>query len=350
MFKKLFIFSMDCLMTDGPGNRSGNTNNLLPGSLLTLYRIRRELGYLLVGWLSGNSEEKGSTDISTQSKDLMQRLTVEGINLDDTISGSTQDLELTLLRKYSRPEYDLENSIVLFSRSTELNTLKEPGSQLLFRGTTFSDPGIPAVENWIDMFTKVQEKGRSARTHRKTGETDIRVNLQLDGSGESEISTGLGFFDHMLEQLGRHGGINLSVDASGDLQVDEHHLIEDTAIALGQAFRKALGDKSGIERYGYVIPMDDALAQVAIDFSGRSWLVWETSFKREKIGEVPIEMFQHFFKSFSDNAGCTLNIRAEGQNEHHKIEAIFKAWARAIKMAINRTGSPAQIPSTKGVL
>jgi imidazoleglycerol-phosphate dehydratase / histidinol-phosphatase len=189
---------------------------------------------------------------------------------------------------------------------------------------------------------------RTAIVNRKTNETNINIELNLDGSGKSSIKTGLGFFDHMLDQLARHGGLDLSIQVKGDLHIDEHHTIEDTALALGEAFLQALGDKRGIMRYGFLLPMDDCLAQVAIDFGGRPWLVWDAKFNREKIGEMPTEMFLHFFKSFSDTAKCNLNIKAEGENEHHKIESIFKAFAKAIKMAVKIEGD--QLPSTKGVL
>ena len=188
------------------------------------------------------------------------------------------------------------------------------------------------------------------KIQRKTKETDIAIKLNLDGEGKTDINTGLPFFDHMLDQLGRHGGLDLDIQVKGDLEVDEHHTIEDTAIALGSVFHTALGDKLGMERYGYTLPMDDCLAQVAIDFGGRSWLVWDAAFKREKIGDMPTEMFLHFFKSFSDGARCNLNIKAEGTNEHHKIEAIFKAFAKAIKMAIARNPDHMVLPSTKGQL
>ena len=185
---------------------------------------------------------------------------------------------------------------------------------------------------------------------RTTKETDIKIALTLDGTGKSAVDTGLGFFDHMLDQLARHGQLDLDIKVKGDLHIDEHHTIEDTALALGEAFSRALGDKRGIERYGFCLPMDDCLAQVAIDFGGRPWLVWEAEFKRERIGEVPTELFFHFFKSFSDTAKCNLNIKAEGQNEHHKIEAIFKAFAKSIKMAVKKDLSNNQLPSTKGTL
>ena len=191
---------------------------------------------------------------------------------------------------------------------------------------------------------------RAVRLERNTKETKINIDLNLDGAGKSQIDTGIAFFDHMLDQLARHGGVDLNIKTNGDLEVDEHHTIEDTAIALGETFARALGDKKGIERYGFTLPMDDALAQVALDFGGRSWLVWEAEFKREMIGQIPTEMFYHFFKAFADGAKANLNIKAEGTNEHHKIESIFKAFAKAIKMAIKRDADKMILPSTKGTL
>ncbi|MCE3007284.1 MAG: imidazoleglycerol-phosphate dehydratase HisB [Bacteroidetes bacterium] len=204
--------------------------------------------------------------------------------------------------------------------------------------------------DWQLLLDRTPRYGRIAEVHRQTSETDIRVRVNLDGSSQHKIDTGLGFFDHMLEQLARHGGIDLEVRVTGDLHIDEHHTIEDTALALGEAFKKALGDKRGLYRYGFLLPMDEALAQVAIDFGGRPWLVWDAAFKREKIGDMPTEMFFHFFKSFSDAAACNLNMQVTGENEHHKIEALFKAWAKAIKMALTQDPHSTAIPSTKGTL
>src|SRR5690606_7175620 len=204
--------------------------------------------------------------------------------------------------------------------------------------------------SWKTVYEFLKLGGRKIVHTRKTNETDIHIELNLDGSGISEMNTGLAFFDHMLDQLARHGGVDLKVVTKGDLHIDEHHTIEDTGIALGEAFLQALGDKRGLARYGFCLPMDDCLAQVAIDFGGRNWLVWEADFKREKIGEMPTEMFSHFFKSFSDGAKANLNIQATGTNEHHKIEAIFKAFAKAIKMAIKRDVENMQLPSTKSLL
>lgn len=215
--------------------------------------------------------------------------------------------------------------------------------------------GLTAVceavtDDWWKVAEIVCAGTRRVAIDRRTSETDIRVALNLDGTGRTDIHTGLGFFDHMLDQLGRHSGVDLTVTVEGDLQVDEHHTIEDTAIVLGEAFAQALGDKRGIARYGFSLPMDDALCRVALDFGGRSWLVWKADFRREKIGDMPTEMFYHFFKSFSDAARMNLYIEADGINEHHKIEGIFKALARALKMAVKRDVTDDRLPSTKGVL
>jgi imidazoleglycerol-phosphate dehydratase/histidinol-phosphatase len=204
--------------------------------------------------------------------------------------------------------------------------------------------------NWNEVSTFLFAGERQARVARKTRETDIVVELNLDGNGITDISTGLGFFDHMLDQIGKHAGIDLTVKTVGDLHVDEHHTIEDTAIALGEALLKALGDKRGVERYGFCLPMDDCLCSVALDFGGRPWIVWDCQFTREKVGDVPTELFFHFFKSLSDSARMNLNIKAEGENEHHKIEGIFKAFARSVKMAIRRDIYKFDLPSTKGML
>lgn len=205
-------------------------------------------------------------------------------------------------------------------------------------------------ESWQEIYEFLRKGNRSAEIKRKTNETDIYINLNLDGTGKSNITTGIKFFDHMLDQIARHGQMDLELSVTGDLEVDEHHTIEDTAIALGEVFSKALGNKLGIERYGFCLPMDDCLAQVAIDFGGRNWLVWESDFKREMIGQMPTEMFFHFFKSFTDGAKANLNIKAEGTNEHHKIEAIFKAFAKAIKAAVKQDPEKMILPSTKGML
>jgi imidazoleglycerol-phosphate dehydratase/histidinol-phosphatase len=228
----------------------------------------------------------------------------------------------------------------------------ELGNDELSRGelANLDDTIALRTTDWEDIYRHLRLENRTATVHRTTKETDIRIELDLDGTGRTNIDTGLGFFDHMLDQLGRHSGCDLNVKVKGDLDIDEHHTIEDTAIALGEAFRQALGDKLGIERYGFYLPMDDALARVGIDFGGRPWLVWDCSYRREMIGDMPTEMFHHFFKSFSDGAKCNLNIKTEGENEHHKIEATFKGLAKSIKMAKRRDVENMRLPSTKGML
>jgi imidazoleglycerol-phosphate dehydratase/histidinol-phosphatase len=259
-----------------------------------------------------------------------------------------------MLTEYFSPDVDLVNSYVIGDRITDVQLAKNLGSKaILFLDSTKVNPSeLPmsctVTNSWKEIATLLTQPNRVATVHRKTNETDIQIQINLDGNAKSQIETGLGFFDHMLDQLARHGGIDLSVQVRGDLHIDEHHTIEDTALALGEAFLQALGNKRGIMRYGFLLPMDDCLAQVAIDFGGRPWLVWDAKFSREKIGEMPTEMFLHFFKSFSDTAKCNLNIKAEGENEHHKIESIFKAFAKAIKMAIKIEGT--ELPSTKGVI
>jgi len=268
-----------------------------------------------------------------------------------------------LLTNYFSEEYDLAHSFVIGDRLTDVELAKNLKSQAIFindtqLGTneiTVSKIDLTPVialetNDWQEIYEFLKLKERSASTIRNTNETKIKVDLNLDGTGKSEIDTGIAFFDHMLDQIARHGQLDLNIKVTGDLEVDEHHTIEDTAIALGEVFAEAIGNKLGIERYGFCLPMDDCLAQVAIDFGGRNWLVWEANFKREMIGKMPTEMFFHFFKSFTDGAKCNLNIKAEGTNEHHKIEAIFKAFAKAIKMAVKRDTEKMVLPSTKGLL
>jgi imidazoleglycerol-phosphate dehydratase/histidinol-phosphatase len=223
-------------------------------------------------------------------------------------------------------------------------------TEALAKRETLTDVIALETKDWEDIYTFLRAGARKILHHRKTNETNIEIELDLDGTGKATIETGLNFFDHMLDQIARHGGMDLHIIAKGDLHIDEHHTIEDTGIALGEAFAKALGNKLGIERYGFCLPMDDCLAQVAIDFGGRNWIVWDAEFKREKVGDMPTEMFYHFFKSFSDASKCNLNIKADGENEHHKIEAIFKAFAKAIKVAVKRDAEKLVLPSTKGVL
>lgn len=269
-----------------------------------------------------------------------------------------------LLTEYFSEAYDLENSFVIGDRLTDIELAKNLGAKGIYindntnLGTaeiTVKNNELDAVialesNDWEQIYEYLKLEQRTAKIHRKTNETDIYINLNLDGTGKSNIKTGLAFFDHMLDQLARHGQIDLEIKVDGDLEVDEHHTIEDTAIALGEVFHSALGNKLGIERYGFCLPMDDCLAQVAIDFGGRNWLVWDADFKREKVGDMPTEMFYHFFKSFTDGAKSNLNIKAEGTNEHHKIEAIFKAFAKSIKMSVKRDVEKMVLPSTKGML
>jgi imidazoleglycerol-phosphate dehydratase/histidinol-phosphatase len=270
-----------------------------------------------------------------------------------------------MLTKYlDNPEYDLANSFVLGDRLTDVELAKNLGAKAIFMNETdgagsneisskreeLNETIVLQSMDWKTIYEFLKLEARSASITRKTNETDIYINLNLDGTGKSKIETGIAFFDHMLDQIARHGQMDLEILVKGDLEVDEHHTIEDTAIALGEVFAKALGNKLGIERYGFCLPMDDCLAQAAIDFGGRNWLVWETEFKREMVGKMPTEMFYHFFKSFTDGAKANLNIKAEGINEHHKIEAIFKAFAKAIKVAVKRDTEKMILPSTKGML
>ena len=297
----------------------------------------------------------------------------EGITFDEIFidrsfpenNAPTRKPRTGMLTKYlNNPEYDLENSYVIGDRITDVELAKNLGSKAIFikneenLGRNEITTSLETLQNVIDLHTndwlKIYEflklKERTASIKRTTNETDIAITLNLDGTGKSNINTGISFFDHMLDQIARHGQMDLDIQVKGDLEVDEHHTIEDTAIALGEVYAKALGNKLGIERYGFCLPMDDCLAQVAIDFGGRNWLVWEAEFKREMIGQMPTEMFFHFFKSFTDGAKANLNIKAEGTNEHHKIEAIFKAFAKAIKVAVKRDTEKMILPSTKGML
>jgi len=269
-----------------------------------------------------------------------------------------------LLTKYFSEDYDLENSFVLGDRITDMELAKNLGAKGIYLSDNnkLGSDEIEASEHdilehialmsddWSQIYEFLKLKNRVQEITRNTNETKIYIKLNLDGSGKNDIHTGLSFFDHMLDQIGRHGAMDLTIKVDGDLEVDEHHTIEDTMIAFGELFNKALGDKLGIERYGFCLPMDDCLAQVAVDFGGRNWLEWKADFKRERIGDMPTEMFFHLFKSFTDGAKCNLNIKAEGVNEHHKIEGIFKAFAKAMKMAVKRDVNKMFLPSTKGML
>lgn len=297
-----------------------------------------------------------------------ERVVFNEVIIDKTFpheNAPTRKPGTALLTHYFDSErYDLANSYVIGDRITDVALAKNLGSKAIWikQDVTLGADEIAEQKNelreyialdtttWKDIYEFLKVGKREVVHQRTTKETDIYIKLNLDGKGEAKISTGLHFFDHMLEQIARHGSIDLEINAKGDLHIDEHHTIEDTGIALGEAMAKAFGDKRGIERYGFCLPMDDCLAQAAIDFGGRNWIVWDAEFKREKVGEMPTEMFFHFFKSFSDASKSNLNIKAEGQNEHHKIEAIFKVFAKAIKMAAKRDVNNMQLPSTKGLL
>ena len=289
------------------------------------------------------------------------------VHIDKTFpheNAQTRKPRTGLLTKYFSENYDLKNSFVLGDRITDMELAKNLGAKGIYlsKNTELGADEIASSKqeiidcialtssDWLTIYEFLKLKDRVAEITRKTNETEIYSKVNLDGSGKNNINTGLSFFDHMLDQIGRHGAMDLTINVKGDLEVDEHHTIEDTMIALGELFNKALGSKLGIERYGFCLPMDDCLAQVAVDFGGRNWLEWEVEFKREKIGDMPTEMFFHLFKSFTDGAKCNLNIKAEGLNEHHKIEGIFKAFAKAMKMAVKRDSNKMFLPSTKGML
>jgi imidazoleglycerol-phosphate dehydratase / histidinol-phosphatase len=337
-----------------------------------LGKIASELDYELV--IVSNQDGLGTPANSMENflpphEKMLQAFKNEGIEfsevfLDPTFeheNAPTRKPRTGMLTKYianTERVYDLKNSFVIGDRVTDVQLAKNLGCKGIYLNATDDKIKELSLEkdcaltttDWKDIYTFLKLSDRSASVRRTTKETDITIDLNLDGTGQSKMETGLGFFDHMLDQLARHSGSDLSVKVIGDLHIDEHHTIEDTALALGEAYYQALGSKLGIERYGFCLPMDDCLAQVALDFGGRAWLVWDAAFRREKIGDVPTEMFYHFFKSFSDASRCNLNIKVEGTNEHHKIEAIFKAFAKAIKMAIRRDANNMRLPSTKGVL
>lgn len=333
----------------------------LPGVFQNLSKIVKALDFELV--MVTNQDGLGTESFPENTfnpphEKMLTFLKNEGIVFDDILidkSFEHQNLNtrkpgLGMLGRYTNEMYDLKNSYVIGDRLTDVKLAENLGAKSIFISKTKAENATYTVENWQQIYELLTAEPRVSTVRRTTKETDIEISVNLDGSGKSEISTGLHFFDHMLEQISKHGNIDLKIKATGDLQVDEHHTIEDTGIVLGEAVLKALGKKKGIERYGFLLPMDDALAQVAIDFGGRPWLVWNADFYREKVGDMPTEMFSHFFKSFSDATKCNLNIKAEGKNEHHKIEAIFKAFAKAAKMAVKQTDHNFNLPSTKGSL
>lgn len=346
-----------------------------PRSLYYLSKIAAELDYELV--MVTNQDGLGTLSNPEENfwpihNFMLDTFEGEGVHFSEIVidrtfakdNAPTRKPGTALLTKYFSEDYDLKNSFVIGDRLNDVVLAKNLGAKAIFlrqndalgstealdKHETLLDVIILETKKWEDIYNLLKAGSRKIRHERKTNETDITINLDLDGTGKAKIETGLNFFDHMLDQIARHGSVDLEVIAKGDLHIDEHHTIEDTGIALGEAFAKGLGNKLGIERYGFCLPMDDCLAQVAIDFGGRNWIVWDAEFKREKVGDMPTEMFYHFFKSFSDAAKCNLNIKAEGDNEHHKIEAIFKAFAKAIKMAIKRDAEKMVLPSTKGLL
>lgn len=340
-----------------------------------LSKIAQELDYELV--MVTNQDGLGTDSFPEATfwpvhNFVMQSFEREGVIFKEQIidrtfakdNAPTRKPNTGLLTAYMTDNYDLKNSFVIGDRLTDIELAKNLGAKGIFmnekRGVGDEEITVQREEldsfialestDWEAIYNFLKLKDRTSTIERNTNETKIKIELNLDGTGKSIIDTGIAFFDHMLDQIARHGQLDLAIQVKGDLEVDEHHTIEDTAIALGEVFATALGDKLGIERYGFCLPMDDCLAQVAIDFGGRNWLVWDANFKREMIGKMPTEMFMHFFKSFTDGAKCNLNIKAEGINEHHKIEAIFKAFAKAIKAAIKRDVEKMILPSTKGLL
>ena len=324
----------------------------VPGAISALRQIARKTDYELI--MVSNQDGLGTDSFPEETfwpvhNFIIQTLRGEGVDfkaqhIDRSFPADglpTRKPGIAMLTDYMKGDYDLTNSFVIGDRSTDRQLADNLGAKALILGETMDWPKIEQI---------VIGGLRIADLKRKTKETDIHIRMNLDGTGKADISTGIGFFDHMLEQIARHATIDLDVKVSGDLNIDEHHTIEDTAIVLGQCLDSALGDKRGLQRYGFCLPMDDCLCQTAMDLGGRPWLVWEAEFRREKIGDMPTEMFMHFFKSLSDNARMNLNIKADGQNEHHKIEGIFKSFARALRMALNRDTEHFQLPSSKGVL
>ncbi|MCB8994933.1 MAG: bifunctional histidinol-phosphatase/imidazoleglycerol-phosphate dehydratase HisB [Bacteroidales bacterium] len=374
MKKVLFIDRDGTLIVEPPKDFQVDSLEKLefyPGVFRNLYKIRNYLDYELA--VVSNQDGLGSKsfpfkNFKKPNEKFLKAFKNEGVEFDEVFYDPSKPEDNSpsrkpgtgMLGKYLDGDYDLENSFVIGDRLTDLQLAANLGAKGILIGGRNAAAEVKSAKlnstcalittDWDDIWIFLSNLQRRALIKRKTKETDISIDLRVDGKGECEISTGLGFFDHMLEQIGKHAGCDLRIKVSGDLHVDEHHTVEDTAIALGEAFLKALDDKKGMMRYGFLLPMDDCLAQVAIDFGGRAWIVWDASFKREKVGDVPTELFYHFFKSFSDAARCNLNIKAEGENEHHKIEAIFKAFSRAIRMAVTRDAMSNDLPTTKGVL
>lgn len=346
-----------------------------PDVLFYLRKIATELDFELV--LVTNQDGLGTDSFPEDTfwpvhHFMIQCLENEGIKFQDQFidrtfaidNAPTRKPNTGLLESYFSEDFDLKNSFVIGDRLTDIELAKNLGAkgiyinnnaklgieELTISQNELNPFMVLETNKWKRIYEFLKLKTRTGTISRKTNETAIEISLNLDGTGQSSIDTGIAFFDHMLDQIARHGQVDLNIKVDGDLEVDEHHTIEDTAIALGELFNQLLADKLGIERYGFCLPMDDCLAQVSIDFGGRNWLVWEANFKREYVGKMPTEMFMHFFKSFTDAAKCNLNIKAEGSNEHHKIESIFKAFSKSIKMAVKRDTDRMILPSTKGML
>lgn len=332
-----------------------------PKAISTLRKIAIELDYELV--MVTNQDGLGTDSFPEETfhpthNKILTTLRNEGVVFSDIVIDKsfpeenlpTRKPGIALLQKYLTGEYDLSNSYVIGDRLSDVQLAKNLNCKSIFLNNDNCESATLITLDWDEIFNEIKKDKRTAIIERKTKETDIKIELNLDGKGNHKINTGLEFFDHMLAQLAQHSLCDLIINVKGDLEVDEHHTIEDTAIALGEAYLKALGNKKKIERYGFMLPMDDVIASVAIDFSGRSWIKWKAKFKREYVGDMPTEMFYHFFKSFSDAAKCNLYIKAKGNNEHHKIEAIFKALGRSIKQAVSKNSANSDVPSTKGII
>ena len=360
MKKVLFIDRDGTILTEPEDEQVDSIEKFRfnPGAITGLSKISRETEFELV--IVTNQDGLGTKSFPEETfwpahKKMLQILKDEGVQFSEIFIDRTFPEEnspsrkpgTAMLIKYLAQGIDLKRSFVIGDRQTDVELAKNLGCNAIFFNETFSADAVLSTTDWDKIYKYLKSIPRTSFVERKTRETDIRIMLNIDGTGKSKISTGIGFFDHMLSQIAVHGNFDLDIDARGDTGVDNHHLVEDLAICLGEAFQKAVGSKKGIERYSFVLPMDDCLAQVALDLGGRPWLVWQVEFKGTNVGEMPAEMFSHFFKSFSDNAKCNLNIRAEGNNDHHKVEAVFKAVARTLKMAVKQSDNFG-LPSTKG--
>ena len=363
MKRVLFIDRDGTIIQEPPDEQVDAWEKLrfLPGVITALSRIAGELEFELV--MVTNQDGLGTASFPEERfwpihNFILDTLAGEGVRFREVLidrsfpeeNRPTRKPGVAMLRHYMIGEYDLAHSFVIGDRVSDLQLARNLGARAIFLSEQPHPDADLTTTDWLEIHRYLKGKDRAVQWIRETQETRIHIRLQLDGQGGYRIHTGLGFLDHMLAQLVRHSGCDLTLSVEGDLEVDEHHTIEDTALALGEAFREALGRKKGLKRYGFVLPMDDALATVALDFSGRSWLIWQAEFRREKIGDVPTEMFYHFFKSFCDAAGLNLYVQAKGSNEHHKIEAVFKAVGRAFRQALQRENAGGGIPSTKGVL